>query len=182
AGILHLAHALQPPVAREDDGRVLVHDVGLGVVGELLAGRELRAPLVAVLLAQGGELGADHLPALARAGEEGLDLLETLLLLGPLGEDLLDLEAGELVEANVEDRVSLHLVELEGGHQLPGGVGARLGLPDDADDAVEVVVAAGERVQDVEAGIEVTTICRLPRGSDSTRYWARSRMAPCPLS
>src|SRR5207247_548728 len=66
AGILHLAHALQPPVAREDDGRVLVHDVGLGVVGELLAGRELRAPLVAVLLAQGGELGADHLPALAR--------------------------------------------------------------------------------------------------------------------
>jgi len=26
----------------------------------------------------------------------------------------------------------LHLVELEGGHQLPGGVGARLGLADDA--------------------------------------------------
>ncbi len=31
-------------------------------------------------------------------------------------------------------------------------------------------------------GIEVTTICRLPRGSVSTLYSPRSRTAPCPLS
>src|SRR5262249_58943260 len=106
-------HPLQPAVAREDDRRVLVHDVGLGVVGELLARCELGPALVAVLLSQADELLADHLPALPRAGEERLDLLQALSLFRTLAADLLDLEAGELVEADLQDRVGLDLVELE---------------------------------------------------------------------
>ena len=50
--------------------------------------------------------------------EQRLDLLQALPLLGALGADLLDLEPRELVEADLEDRVGLHLVELEGLHQL----------------------------------------------------------------
>ena len=79
---------------------------------------KLRAALVAVLLADALELVADQLPALAcGSGEQRLDLLQALPLLGALLADLLDLEPRELVEADLEDRVGLHLVELERLHE-----------------------------------------------------------------
>ena len=59
------------------------------------------------------ELVADELPARLRLLQERLDLLQALPLLGLLGADLLDLEPRELVEADLQDGVGLHLVEVE---------------------------------------------------------------------
>src|SRR5262249_29550265 len=147
-------------------GGFLVHDVGVGVVGELLAParRRDRAALVAVLLADRDDLGTDQLPALGGALQEPLDLGKTLLLLGTLAADLVDLELREMVEAELEDRVDLDIVELECGHELDGGVGAAVGTADDADRLVEVVVERDEAVEDVQAFEEALLLeLELPR-------------------
>jgi hypothetical protein len=135
-----------------------VHDVGLGVVLELLAGGEGRAALVTVLVAEGDELAADELPALARAGEQRLDLLQALLLLGALGADLLDLEPGELVEADLGWH-RLDLIEPKASSG-PRGVGRE--VADDADGTIEVVVDLGESVQDVEAVLQLAALVLEP--------------------
>src|SRR5262249_10813007 len=121
---------------------------------------------VAIALVQLEQLRANELPASLRASQQRLDLLEPLLLLGPLLEDLADLEPGELVEADFEDRVGLHLVELEGAHQLRGGVLPRFGLPDDADGAIEVVVYLGECIEDVQPLLELALLVLEPPCDD----------------
>src|SRR6185369_15722478 len=76
--------------------------------------------------------------------------------------DLLDLETRELVQADLEDRVRLHLVELERVHQALRGIGARLGFAYDADRAVEVVVDLRERVEDVKARLQLALLVLEP--------------------
>ena len=51
-------------------------------------------------------------------------------------------------------------------HQLLGGVGARLGLADDADRAVEVVVDLDEAVEDVEARLQLALLVLEPARHD----------------
>ena len=70
------------------------------------------------------------------------DLLE-------LGLQLLDLEAGELGEAHVEDRLGLLLAQLEPLPELRVGLGGVLGAADDLDHLVDVVDGDLEALEDV---------------------------------
>ena len=62
-----------------------------------------------------------------------------------------NLEAGEAVDLQLEDRVGLVRVELEALHDLLRRVGLALGLPDDLQDLVERVEHLLEAFEDVDA-------------------------------
>ena len=70
-----------------------------------------------------------------------------------LGLELLDLEAGELGQPHVEDRVALLLAEAEPLPQLGVGLGRVLRAPDDLDDLVDVVDRDLEAFEDVLPGL-----------------------------
>ena len=102
--------ALDVAAAGHGDDHVLLDDQVLDVDVRGL-GHDLRAPLVAELLLDRPELLHDDLEDellgaedLAELRDQGQDLLE-------LGDDLLALEAGQPVEAHVEDRLRLDVVE-----------------------------------------------------------------------
>ena len=62
-----------------------------------------------------------------------------------------DLEAGEAIDLQLEDRVGLLRVELEPLHDLLRRVGLALGLADDLQDLVEGVEDLLEAFEDVDA-------------------------------
>ena len=150
--VLHLADALHPAVARQHDGRVLVHDVGLGVVLELLAGRRSAvrrlSPYFSPMRASSARISFQRSFGFASSASISFRRFRFSRL---LGADLLDLEARQLVEADLEDRRRPGSGRGRSAFiSFCGGVGARLGLADDADGAVEVVVDLGERFEDVQ--------------------------------
>ena len=155
--ILHLAHALEPAVAREDDGHLLVDDEVLGdELGLLPAGAaDLGAALVLEAPRHLGDLAAHHLEELALVTEDRLDLLGATLLLGQLGEDEVDLQPGQLVELELEDRVGLLVRQLEALRQLGGGVGLAIRLADDPDRLVEHVEDEREAFEDMDAALQL---------------------------
>src|SRR5690606_8101873 len=95
------------------------------------------------------QLGADELPARGLALEqlgEARGLLPLVLEL--LGDDE-DLELGEAVEAQLEDRIDLLLAQLEAPDQLRRRVLLALRAADDADGLVERVQDLHEAFEDV---------------------------------
>ena len=78
------------------------------------------------------ELGADQLPAALFVLEQRADLPRALALLLELVADDQDLEPRQPVDLQLEDRVGLVGVELEPLHDLLGGVGLAVRLPDHA--------------------------------------------------
>src|SRR5439155_4025002 len=79
--VLHLALALHPALAREEDDGVLFDDEGLGVELRLFDGADqLGVALLAPLLADLGELAPDQLPTRGLALEEELQTARFLLL------------------------------------------------------------------------------------------------------
>ena len=75
---------------------------------------DLRAPLVAEPVADRVQLVDDHLHQQLVARQDRAQPLDGLHQLGQLVEDLLALEAGQALQLHVEDRLRLHLRQLEG--------------------------------------------------------------------
>src|SRR3974377_2271844 len=65
-----------------------------------------------------------------------------------------DLEGGEAVDLQLEDRVGLLGVELEPRHDLLGGVRLAVRLPNQLDDLVERVEDGLEALEDVDGLLE----------------------------
>ncbi len=84
---------------------------------------DLGAALVAEALADLDELLADLLEQQLVGGEDRAQLLDQLHELLVLVDDLLALEAGEALQAHVEDRLGLRLGEAEVRHQAFLGLG-----------------------------------------------------------
>ena len=121
---------------------------------------------VAVLLLHLLELGADQLPAAVLVLEQRADLARALALLLELVADDQDLEPGQAVDLQLEDRVGLLGVELEPLHDLLGGVRLAVRLPDDPDDLVERVEDLLEAFEEVDALLERRELVLEPPGDD----------------
>ncbi|EAU62171.1 conserved hypothetical protein, partial [Stigmatella aurantiaca DW4/3-1] len=158
--VLHLAHALDPPVAREHDVCVLVHDEGVLAELHLLGARAANAR--AALVVVGGldlrQLVLDGAPQLALVLEDALDALHLQALLLELLLDDEDLQPGQLVELHLQDGVHLDFIQLEARHQLLGRVLLALGRADDADHLVQRVVDLLEALQDVDALLQLAQL------------------------
>ena len=117
-----------------------------------LVAHDLGPALVAELLHHLAHLLLEDRHPLRLGREDALQLLDR----GPdfleLGLQLLDLEAGELGQPHVEDRVGLLLAQLEPLPEPGVGLGRVLGAADDLDDLVDVVDGDLEAFEDVLAG------------------------------
>jgi len=104
------------PAVRDGDRDVLFGDQVL--VGHLaVVGDDLGAPVVAELVDDLGQLGADDVPLPLRRGQD-------VLVVGDLGRELvvlvdefLSLQGGQLAQLHVQDRAGLDLVDLQQRHQ-----------------------------------------------------------------
>ena len=112
---------------------------------------DLRAALVAVLLADRLQLVDDDLHQQALAGEDGAQALDRLEQLGQLVEDLLPLQAGQPLELHVEDRLRLDLRQAELRHQAVARFGDGLRSANQRDHRVEVIERDLEPFEDVIA-------------------------------
>ena len=110
-----------------------------------------RAPVVAVLVGDGLQLGRDHLTQPRVGGEDRLELGDRGLQLVALG---LQLDAGEsrqLAQPQLQDVVGLHLGEVEDAHEAGArGRGVVRGT-DDLDDLVDVHERQQQALDEVEA-------------------------------
>src|SRR5262249_47382174 len=97
-------------------------------------------------------------PSPLRLLQKILDLGEALALLFSFLLDLRDLQPCELIETDLEDRIGLHRVELEGRDQLSGRIGARFRVADDPERSIEVGVNPRETVEDVQALVELALL------------------------
>ena len=110
--------ALGVTATRDRDDDVLLGDEVLH--GHLALGRDdLRPPLVAELVDQGGELVGDDLPLALLAREDRLELGDLRLDLSEGVDDALALERSQPAKLHVEDRRRLDLVDVEQRDQGP---------------------------------------------------------------
>src|SRR5439155_23273500 len=153
--ILHFLLSLHPAVARHDHDVVFLDDEVVWPVF-LLAGIafDRRTTLVAVLLVRLFDLAAHQLPAAVLVLEQRGDLPRALPLLFELVADEQNLEPGEPVDLELENRVGLVHVQLEPLHDFFRGVGLAVRLADDLDDLVERVEDRLETFEDVDALLE----------------------------
>src|SRR5882724_10414211 len=171
---LHARHALAPaalaavgldvraldvPRARDGDDHFLVGEQVLdGEVGRAVD--DLRAPGVAVLVADGDQLLLDDGHELGVGGEDALQLVDEGQHLLVLFDDLVALELGQALQAHVENSLGLDFREGELGHErFARGVGAVRGA-DEADDEVELLhrfAQTGEDVRPLFRAREVVT-------------------------
>ena len=108
-----------------------------------------RAPLVAVLLDDLGELVGDDLPLAGLVGQDVLEVGDLELDGREVVDDLLALQGREPAQLHVEDRVGLQLVDLEQRDQALTGLVDLGRAPDQRDDLVEGVERLGQAAQDV---------------------------------
>src|SRR2546427_244609 len=150
------AHGVPLDVAlvRDGDDHVLFDD-------EVLDGEhphlvdDLGAPRVGVLLADRAQLLDDDPRYLALVGQDLPIALDRALGLPVFLEDLVALEAGEALEAHVENGLGLDLGETERRHQA-GACGGRIrSAANEGDRLVEVLD------RDLEAGEDVQPLLRL---------------------
>ena len=90
-------------------------------------GTILRAPLVAPLGDDLGQLLGDDLPLPLRLGQDVLEVGDLDLDLGQLVDDLLPLQRGQPAQLHVEDRGRLDLVDVEQLHQALASPPRRVG-------------------------------------------------------
>ena len=156
-------HALDVVVVckRDDDIflRDEVFDVDLGGVD-----RDLRAPLVAVLLAHGKKLVLDDFVDLSLVGENGFEPVDHLQDLLVLFLNLLAFQTRQTLQTKVEDRLRLLLAELETFHQALTRDVRRAALADRRDDGVEVIERYGQAFEDMSARLGFRQfVLRAPR-------------------
>ena len=112
------------------------------------------------------DLVAHDCPAAVLVLQQAADLARALaLLLGLLADDQ-NLEAGQAVDLELEDRVGLLGVEREPLDDLLRGVLLALRLPDDLEDLVERVEDLLEALEDVDALLERLELVLQPPRDD----------------
>ena len=142
---------------RDRDDHLLVGDQVLDVDVVLGVG-DLRAPLVAVAVADLEQLLLDqaHHPLLV--AEDLAQLLDALDHVGVLGLDLVGLERGEALQAQVEDRLGLDARQLEALHQaVARGVGVARAA-DQLDHRVDVGDRDEQALEDVQARLALAQL------------------------
>ena len=147
AGALHVA------AARQGDDHFLVGDEVLDVdaaqgVGEHL-GTARRGEGLANLADLALEFGAQHFGVLQHGLEE-LDLFQQFAV---FGHELFTLQAGQALQAHVQDGAGLHLGELETLHEAGAGLVRAGGSADQGHHFVDVVDGDAQAFQDVGAGL-----------------------------
>src|SRR5438552_3889927 len=151
--------ALDVARARDSDDHLLVGEEVLdGEVGRAVD--DLRAPGVAILVADGDQFLLDDGHELGVGGEDALQLVDEGQHLLVLFDDLVALELGQALQAHVENSLGLDFREGELGHErFARGVGAVRGA-DEADDEVELLhrfAQTGEDVRPLFRAREVVT-------------------------
>ena len=161
------AHGVPLDVAlvRDRDDHVLFDDEVLdGERAHLVD--DLGAARIGVLRADGTQLLDDDPRDLAFVGEDLPVALDRPLGLGVFLEDLAALEAGEALQAHLEDRLGLHLGEPERRHQAVAR-GGRVGrAADEGDRMVEMLDRDPEAGQDVQSLLRLAEIVCRPAGDD----------------
>src|SRR5690606_14943917 len=142
--------ALDVPLARDRHYHRLLGDEVL-LVEVLLHVDDLRAPGVTELLADDLELVADDAPQFRVGAEDELEARDLFLQLAVLLVDLLALEAGEALQAHVEDGLRLYLGKPELAHEPVARFRPVLRGADQRDDGVEVVERDEVALEDVRA-------------------------------
>ena len=112
------------------------------------------------------ELVADQRPAASSSLQQAADLRARLRLSASSFVDDEDLEPGQAIELQLENRVGLLGVELEPLHDLLRRVGLAVGLADDADDLVERVEDLLEALEDVDPLLQRAELVLEARGDD----------------
>src|SRR5262249_9734979 len=127
---------------------------------------DLAAPLVVELLADVDELVPHDLPPPGLALQDPLDAPRLLLLGEELLADGVDLQARQLVELHLEDRVDLHVVEIAALGQLGGGVLLALRAADELDGLIEPVEDLDESLEDMDSPQELGEVEAEAPGDD----------------
>ncbi len=153
AAVVVDARALDVPAARDRDHHLLLGDEVLHAHVAVEAEHDLRAPVVAVLVGDLLQLGADDLALHGGRRQDVLVLGDALLELGRLVLDLLALEGGEAAELHLEDGVGLQFVDVEQLHQPAARDLDRLRAADERDDVVQRVERLEVAAQDVRASL-----------------------------
>ena len=130
-------------------------DIGVGVVIELFARTQGRPASVAILLAQRFQFVPYDRPALAFTTQQPAQLLGAGFFLPAFGLNFFDFQAGELVEANIENGVGLDLGQLKTLLEFFPRVLAGGRIPDEADDGVELVGNEGQTGKNMQAGFQL---------------------------
>src|SRR5262249_32975150 len=134
--------------ARDRDHHLLVGEEVLdGWSGGLL--EDLRAPLVAEVTLQRGELVLDDAHQALLGGEDAFEVGDESQRLLVLLNDLVALELGQALEPHVKDVLGLDLRELELPHQRFLGRFRILRLADEPDDQVDLVPRLAQALEDV---------------------------------
>jgi hypothetical protein len=107
---------LDVPGVRDRDDHLLVGDQVLDVE-VVLTRRDHRAALVAVALGDLGQLLLDQRQDHLLVAEQRAQLLDALAEVGVLALDRVGLQRGQLLQAQVEDRLGLDLRQAVGVHQ-----------------------------------------------------------------
>src|SRR5262249_31344984 len=124
------------------------------VLGLPFVTRDPRPPAVAVLLLNRLELFADDGPAALFVPEEAADLTRALAFLFRFLPDNQDLQPGEPVNLQLEDRVGLLGIQRKPLDDLGGRVGLAFRFADDLEDLVERVEDLLEPFEDMDALFE----------------------------
>ena len=140
--------ALHVPGVRDRDHHLLVGDHVLDR-DVVRLGHDLGAPGVAVALLDLGQLPLDLGEQQGVGAEDGAQAIDHLEQLAVLVDQLLPLEAGEALEAHVEDRLGLHLREAEDAHQPLARHRRGLAGADRRDHLVEDVERLEQALDDV---------------------------------
>ena len=150
---------------RDRDDHLLVGDQVLDV-DVVLGRRDLRAALVAVAVRDLLQLGLDQLEDHVLVAEQLAQLADALHLVRVLLAQRVGLEAGQLLQAEIEDRAGLDLGHLEALHQ-PGArrVAVARGA-DQRDHGVEVVERDQQALEHVHAALEAAQLVLGPADDD----------------
>ena len=150
--VLDVLLSLHPAVARHDHDVVFFDDEVFGGVLDLFGvARDRGAARIAVLLLNLFDLLAHQRPPAVLVLQQAADLTRALaLLLGLLADDQ-DLETGQAIDLELEDRVGLFGVEREPLDDLLRGVLLAFRLPDDLQDLVERVEDLLEALENMNA-------------------------------
>ena len=142
--------ALDVVVQGEGDDDVFFGDEVFDVHFARVKG-DLRAAFVAVFVAHFDELVFDDGEDFRAVGEDAFEFFDQFQYLLVLLFDFLALEAGEALEAEVEDGLCLFLGEFEAVHECRARDVCGTAFADGGDDGVEVVEGDGESFEDVGA-------------------------------
>ncbi|OPZ60313.1 MAG: hypothetical protein BWY87_00534 [Deltaproteobacteria bacterium ADurb.Bin510] len=158
--------ALDVAVARDGHDHLFVRDQVLDVELADAALDDGAAALVGVQVAGLDQLVADDLHEFVTVAQHLEQPLDQSLEFVVFVLDLLALEAGQTLQAHVQDGLGLDLAELEAADQVSLGLGRTGALLDQLDDLVDILQRLEQALQDVDAGLGLVELEDAAPGDD----------------